>query len=41
MTRIAGAVRVRRFTTIQTGRLRLQAAHAASPLWMEHYGAIR
>jgi hypothetical protein len=41
VTRIAGALRVRRFTTIQTGRLRLGAALAASPLWMEHCGAVR
>jgi hypothetical protein len=33
--------RKRRFTTIQAGRILLGAAAAASPLWMEHYGAIR
>ncbi len=38
---LADASCMRRFTTIQAGRLRLRAAHAASPLWMEHYGAVR
>jgi hypothetical protein len=41
LTRPAGASSGRRFTTIQAGRLRLGAAAAASPLWIEHYGAIR
>ena len=41
VTLLACASSVRRFPTIQAGRLRLGAAAAASPLWMEHYGAIR
>jgi hypothetical protein len=41
VTPLAGAISVRRFTTIQARRLRLGAAIAAGPLWMEHYGAIR
>jgi len=38
---LAGASSVRRFTTLQAGRLRLGVARAASPPWMDHCGAIR
>jgi len=40
LTSLAGVSTVRRFTSTQAGRLCLQAP-CASPLWMEHYGAVR